>query len=411
MAVSDGSPLAKSESSAVMETNRRLLFVVPDARFFVTHRSDLARAARVAGWEVHVATAAGPWAERIRKESFSWYRIEFGSIQKRPWSVISTIFRLTRLYLRLRPAVVHHVTSKPVLFGTIAARIARVPALANALTGLGDAFSGGRRSDSFWRTGTIWSFRALVRHRCMSVIFQNEDDLELMVERRAIPRANAVVIRGSGVEPDRFRPFENRHPDKVTVSCLSRLVRTKGVEDFAAASRELRRAGLNVRFIIAGERDSDSAHSIPDSTLLEWSRDGLVELIGYVEDPREVYAVSDIVCLPSHGGEGVPKTLIEAASCQLPIVTTDVPGCRDIVGDGVNGFVVPPRSVPELARAIRQLVESEELREAFGREGRRRVLSSFTLTAVIDQTLDIYDALLECAGSTGKQEHSGSTRH
>jgi glycosyltransferase involved in cell wall biosynthesis len=370
----------------------RLVYVVPDARFFVTHRLALALAARARGYDVHVATPDGAAVDAIRAAGLPWHRVRFGALRRKPWSDLLTLIDLLRLYRRLRPELVHHVTFKAVLYGTIAARVNRVRAVVNAMTGLGDVFAAhGGAGDRVWRAITLALFRAFVRHPRMRVIVQNPDDLRELLAARTVREDDTVLIRGSGVDPDAFAPAV-RAPNGVPVVLFAgRIVRTKGIAELVAAARLLRAGGVRARFVVAGDRDRDSGAAIPDATFDSWLPD--VEYAGFLDDVRPLYAASDVVCLPSWGGEGVPKALLEAAACALPIVTTDVPGCRDAVRDGENGLLVPPRDAPALATALRTLIEDPALRARLGRRGREIAIEEFSLQRVIGETLEVYGAL------------------
>jgi glycosyltransferase involved in cell wall biosynthesis len=370
-----------------------LLFVVPDARFFVTHRLPLALAAKARGYRVHVATAAGKDSARIVEAGLEWHPVRFGALRKRPWSDLLTLIDLNLLYRRIKPDIVHHVTFKAVLYGTIAARLHGIRAVVNAMTGLGEVFAADTLSDRFWRALTIFLLRTFVRSRHMRLLVQNADDLRVLVETGAANADQTVLIRGSGVDPDSFIPFSPRADAVRIVSCASRIIETKGIGDFVAAAGRLRAEGLRVRFLLAGDRDTDSGKSIPAATFDAWLRAGDIEYLGMRDDVREVYAQTDVVCLPSWGGEGVPKALIEAAACALPIVTTDVPGCRDIVRQNENGILVPPRDVDSLVAALRTLIENPELCGKMGTRGREIVIAEFSLPIVIKATLAVYETL------------------
>lgn len=372
---------------------RTLLFVVPDARFFVTHRLPLALAAKARGYRVHVATPAGRDAARIVEAGLEWHPARFGALRKKPWSDLLTLIDLNMLYRRIKPDIVHHVTFKAVLYGTIAARLHGIRAVVNAVTGLGEVFAADTASDRFWRALTIFLFRTFVRARHMRLLVQNEDDLRVLVETGAANAEQTVLIRGSGVDPDSFTPFSPRADGVRTVSCASRIIETKGIGDFVAAARRLRAESVHARFLLAGNRDSDSGKSIPTATFDAWLRSGDIEYLGMCDDVREVYARTDIVCLPSWGGEGVPKALIEAAACELPIVTTDVPGCSDIVRQNENGLLVPPRDIDSLVVALRTLIDDPERCRRMGKRGRELVLAEFSLSMVIEATLAVYAEL------------------
>jgi glycosyltransferase involved in cell wall biosynthesis len=174
----------------------------------------------------------------------------------------------------------------------------------------------------------------------------------------------------------------------------ARLLFYKGVAEFVEAARVLRERGTRARFALVGEGDPGNPASVPADQLRQWESEGVVELFGWHDDMGKIFAQSHIVCLPSHGGEGVPRSLLEAAACGKPIVATDVPGCRDIVHDGKNGLLVPPRQVAPLAEALDRLIRDAELRCSMGARGRERALAEFSVDIVADQTLQLYAELL-----------------
>jgi glycosyltransferase involved in cell wall biosynthesis len=313
-------------------------------------------------------------------------------MREKPWSDLQTLIALIALYRRLRPHLVHHVTAKPVLYGTIAARLNRVPAVVNAMMGLGDAFAADTAGDHFWRLATITLFRMFVRHPRMLIIIQNRDDLHALLQARMVAEEKVRLIRGSGVDPDYFIPSARGTPSVPTVLCTARVVVTKGIVELVEAARQLRAEGVRARFVLAGDRDTGSGKTIADASFDPWVRDGVLEYAGLVDDVRVLYAAADIACLPSWR-EGLPKALLEAASCALPIVTTDVPGCREVVLEGESGFLVPVRAAGPLAAALRKLIEDAELRATMGKRGRQLVIEEFSLQRVIEDTLAVYAEL------------------
>jgi glycosyltransferase involved in cell wall biosynthesis len=291
-----------------------------------------------------------------------------------------------------KPDLVHHVTPKPVVYGSIAARLAGIPRVVNAISGLGGVFSAGER--------TGWLHR-LVRtgHRIAHaggrtiVIFQNPDDRAALVSSGAVPMSRTRLIPGSGVDPLQWTPGTSPTSDPiVTVAC--RMLFDKGVGDAVAACDLLRGAGTPVELFLAGGVDDGNPRAIPEATLRAWHQDKRAHWLGKVSDMPSQWQRSRIACLPSYYGEGIPKALIEAASCGLPIVTCDVPGCREIVRHGDNGLLVPPRDPQALAAALARLLNDAELCARMGRRGRERVIAEFSLDRVVRQHMDIYRELL-----------------
>jgi len=402
MRASAGWRFGTGPNSAAMERSTsvptKLLFVVNHAGFFLSHRLPLALAARSAGYEVHVATPRSKHVPQIEATGLTWHE---WAVARSGTSLLAEClsFRdLLRLYRRLRPDVVHHVTTKPVLYGTMAARLCGVPAVVNAVSGMGHAY--GARSPRLLRSLLSAGYRFALRHRRMRVILQNREHLEMFVSSGWIRRDHAVLILGSGVDTDQFQPSRATQSGTVSVVFASRLLYSKGVVEFVEAARELRKHGCPAEFHLIGEPDSDNPLSVPLTVLQAWDSEGAVRYHGRREDMSTVFSETDIATLPTYYSEGVPKVLVEAAASGVPIVATDWPGCREIVEHGVNGLLVPIRDAPALAVALETLVRDGNLRRRMGEAGRAKVVVAFSLDAVITQTLDVYRALAPQTEST-----------
>jgi glycosyltransferase involved in cell wall biosynthesis len=380
-----------------MTRPRRLLIAVNNPGFFLSHRLPVAVAARRAGFDVHVATPDGPAVPAIRDAGLEWHPIHLSRSGTRPLEESRSVHELWQLYRRLRPDVAHHVTPKVVLYGTTAARLARVPGVVNAISGLGHAFAGTGSAISPLRMAASTGYRLLLRHPRMRVIFQNEDHRRLFVAHRWIRDDEAVLIRGSGVDTAVFAPRE-RESARPLVVLAARMLRTKGVGEFVEAARLLHDRGVAARFALVGSPDPGNPATVTEAELREWSGEGVVEHWGFRNDMARVYAEADVACLPSYT-EGMPKSLIEAAACGLPIVATDEPGCRGVVRDGENGLLVPVGAVPELAAALERLIADPALRARLGAAGRALAVSEFDIEHVVAAHLAVYDALTIGRGS------------
>lgn len=369
----------------------RILYVAAEAAFFVTHRLPLALAARERGFDVVVATPSGRLAEVIRQNGLEWHEI----VVRRSTNVVRelrAVPNLYRLYRKVRPDVVHHVAIKAVLYGTFAARLARVPAVVNAVTGLGYA-GDERRARTLLARALRFAFDQLLKHPRMRVIFQNVEDRDVFIARGWIGAEDAVLIRGSGVDTDVFAPALQPPEGPPLVVLASRLLSSKGVAEFVEAARRLKARGTDARFAVVGEPDPDNPETITAARLDEWRGEGAVEVWGRRADMPAVLRQASLFVLPTYYREGVPKALIEAAAAGLPAVTTDTAGCRDIVVDGETGLLVPPRDVPALTDAIDALLGDRPRRETMGRAARARVLAHFSLQHVIEQTMGVYDGI------------------
>jgi glycosyltransferase involved in cell wall biosynthesis len=373
----------------------RLLYVVNIPRFFVSHRLPLALAARRAGYQVHVAASdVDPESIAIiEQHGLPFHRLPLEQHGTRPARELRTLLAILRLLRRLRPDLLHLVTIKPVLYGGLAARLARRRAVLAAMSGLGRAFRDdqGRARDP--GRGLLLAFKAALPRSTTHVLVQNQEDLDILTQLGITAPARSSVIAGSGVDLDRFSP--RQRPDRpdgpVTFLYAGRLMRQKGLGDFVEVARRLTGAA---RFVIAGYAEDGSPDAVPVEQVQRWADEGLVEWLGSRDDMPQVIADSDVVVLPTVYGEGVPKTLIEAAACGRAIVTTDTAGCRDICVDGVNGLLVSPGDVDQLERALRTLIADAGLMRRLGTEGRRIAEERFGLDGVVDRTLALYAMLL-----------------
>lgn len=382
----------------------KLIFVVNDASFFLSHRLPLALAARRAGYEVHVATPPHAAAvAQIRLHGFVFHPLPLVRCGMRPWQELRTLMALLRLYRRVRPDIVHHVTVKPVIYGGIAARLAAVPAVVSAVPGLGYLFIAAGPVAALRRAAAILLYRFALRHPGGRVILQNPDDLAMLLQSKVVKPERITLIRGSGVDLADYRP-EPEAPGLPMVVLAARMLRDKGIEEFVAAAQRLRAEGMAARFVLVGGADPGNPSAIPPRRLQAWADAGLVEWWGHREDMAAVFAQAHIVCLPSYR-EGLPKVLLEAAACGRAVVTTDVPGCREAVTHGDNGLLVPARDVAGLAQALRMLLEDADLRKRMGRRGRARAEAEFGVERVVNATLALYRDLGRAAG-----HHTGAAQ-
>ncbi len=383
-----------TSAAAVSQGGRRLLFVVNHAGFFLSHRLPLALAARNEGYDVHVATPRSKHVPQLQASGLSWHKIRLSRSGLNPIAEWQSLRGLCRLYRDLRPDIVHHVTSKPVLYGTIAARVTGVGAIVNAISGMGHAYAEGGLARRALRALVSLGYRLALRHRRMRVIVQNREHLALFVRQGWIRESQAVLVPGSGVDLRRFVPRTTERAGPVRIVLASRLLYTKGVGEFVEAARLLKTRQVDVECLLVGEPDPDNPASVTDDVLRLWHREGVVEYCGRRHDMPSVFAEADVVCLPTYYGEGIPKVLVEAAACGLPIVTTDWPGCREVVQHGENGLLVPIRNAGALADALETLARDPGLRCAMGRRGRERVQGEYSLDTVVRRTLTVYRELL-----------------
>lgn len=371
---------------------RKLLFLQTEDYTFWSHRLPMARAARDAGFEVVVAVRVSAHRERLEKEGFRVAHLPWRRSSVNPFTELAVLAAVVRLYRTEKPDLVHQVTLKPILYGSLAAALCRVPAAVNALTGLGVVFIAQGPVARAMRALVGGALRAAFAAADSVVIFQNEDDRSLFVRNGWVVAARAVLIRGSGVDTALYAPAPEPAGEPLVV-LPARLLRDKGVEEFVEAARRLKAAGVRARFALAGERDDENPASVSPESLEAWKAEGAVELWGPREDMPAVYAGAHVVCLPSYR-EGLPKALMEAAACGRPVVGTDVPGCREVVRHEETGLLVPARDAAALEAALRRLIEDKGLRERLGAGGRRLATEEFAQERIARETVAVYERLM-----------------
>jgi glycosyltransferase involved in cell wall biosynthesis len=374
----------------------KLIFLVPEDWYFCSHRLPVARAARDAGFAVGVATRVRDHGAAIRAEGFALHPLGW----KRRGDGISghlrALFEIVRLYRRERPDILYHVALKPVLFGGIATRLAfgrHPPPMLAAVMGLGASAS------AAWRRRALgWALRLATAglgagRGAGRIIVQNPEDRAALAGFGCDP-GRIALIRGSGVDTGHFAALPDPAGQPVTVALVGRMLRSKGVLDAVSAIRQLRAEGVAVDLVLAGAPDPDSRDSLSMEELAGLAREPGTEWRGAVADIREVWRRAAIAVLPSSYGEGVPKALLEAASCARPVVASDMPGCREVVVPGETGLLVPPGDVAALAAAVARLAADPDLRRRMGEAGRARAVAEFTEDAVAAQTLALLRAAL-----------------
>ena len=369
-----------------MANHPRLLYLITEDWYFWSHRLDLARAAREAGYNVIVATRVTDHGERIRGEGFQLEPLEMVRRSRNPFREVIAVAELVRLYRRVNPDVVHHVAMKPILYGSLAAWLTRVPSIINAFAGLGYAFMDERNGLLRWCVKS--ALRIVLRLSHSIVLVQNQDDQDRLVGEGVVPASRSRIIAGSGIDVAAYsmQPQTSGIP---VVVLPARMLWDKGVGEFVEAARQLKQKGLHVRFILVGRRDEHNPAAIPEIRLKEWVQEGVVEWWGHREDMPAVYAAAMLVVLPSYR-EGLPKVLLEAAACGKAIVATDVPGCREIVRDRCRGLRVASKAAAALAAAIEELLSDQELREVMGQRSRTRVLAEWSSPRITEQVLGLY---------------------
>ena len=367
---------------------KRLLLLVNDAGFFVSHRLPLALGARDCGFDVHVATAPGAATAIIESHGITHHPLPLSRSGTNPLGELRVFAEIARLIHRLKPDILHLVTVKPVLYGGVAARLLNVPGVVAAISGLGHVFITNNLRTRFLRLFVKAAYRIALRRPRLKVIFQNDSDRDALMEIGAVSREDSVIVRGSGVDLTKYR--YTQEPDGVpVVTFAARLLRQKGVFEFVAAASLLRAQGMRAKYRLVGDADPGNVSSVTAEELQEWRREGVVEVLGYRSDIAELFAASNLIVLPSYR-EGLPKVLVEAAACGRAVVTTDTPGCRDAVEPGKTAVLVKPRDAESLASGISSLLNDPVRRRQMGAAGRVLAEREYAIEDIVKRHLDIY---------------------
>lgn len=373
---------------------KRILYVVNHSEFFFSHRLPFALGARDKGFDVHVATSPSGMEDKYVKYGLKWHVLSLEPGGKNPLRDLGLLLELYNLYKKLRPDLIHHVTIKPVLYGGTAARWAGIGAVVNALSGLGYLFRSGDLTSRILQIPIRFFLKYALNHPNAVFLLQNPDDVDMIRSMKIIKDENIELIRGSGVDIQKFIPSEESNTDPPIVLFASRMIWDKGVGEFVEAAEIVNRHNKKACFVLAGKPDPNNPNSVSEEQLKKWNDSGTVEWWGFCEDMVAVLQQSSIVSLPSYYGEGVPKILIEAAACGKPIIATDMPGCREIVQDGYNGLLVEEKNSEDLAEKTLSLLENEEIRIKMGKRGRESATEHYSLEETKRRTFNLYDKLL-----------------
>ena len=384
----------------------KIIFFANTEWYLFNFRLSLAKALQAQGHEVLLISPPGEYGVRLQALGFRWEPLPMDRKSLNPLQELRLLAYLWRLYRREQPALAHHFTIKCVVYGSAAALLARVPARVNAVAGMGYVFTNGALKARLLRPVVRGLMKLVLNGRGARLILQNTDDMAAFAKAGLARPALTRLVKGSGVDLTRFVPraqpaqaeqvSHQAQPTRVVLA--ARLLWDKGIAEYVEAARQLKAKGLPIHFLLAGAPDPGNPAAIPQATLNDWQAQGLIKLLGQVSDMAALFASADMVVLPSYR-EGLPKSLIEAAACALPLVTTDAPGCREVVTHEVDGLLVPVKDATALANAIERLHRDPALAGRLGQAARARALREFDERIVIRQTLAVYGELVGYLGA------------
>lgn len=377
----------------------KLLFLIAEDRYFWSHRLNLGKAAVKAGYQVALATRSLEHLAQIEAlgiQVFPLHHFTRGGLN--PFRQLLSLKELYSIYKTYKPDIAHHVAMKPIVLGTLIATWLKVPRIINAFGGLGYLFTDSSKQRSLFtrfkkaslRFCVSYLLRFLFSANTVSVVLQNKDDKNTLIQATHLSPSKITLIPGAGIDIDVFK-LSPMPPlaSPIIITCIARLLWDKGIGELVLAAKILKEQSISAQVVLYGMPDSENPASIDKSQLLAWHAANDIIWRGYCTDVVKAYADSHIAVLPSYR-EGLPKSLLEAASCGRPIVTTDVPGCREVVAHGENGYLVPKQNAQALANALITLCNDSALRFRMGLAGRKRVENIFQDALIQQQTLALY---------------------
>lgn len=378
-----------------------MAFVLNSGELFVTHFSDLANHMRMSGADVMVICPSGETTKVIEGSGYRWAEIPITRSKMNPFQELSIVSELSAVYSRHRLDLVHHVTAKAVIYGSLAAR--RKPSLAavNTISGLGYAFAHPKRA-VLLRALLVWMYRLSNRDSSVELIFENNDDRELFLRWGIGATARSSVVPGTGVDCKKFRPRQEQSGTPV-FAFIGRFLRDKGIKEFLEAARVLRGRNVQLRVVVIGRVDAGNPSSLSTSEVANKCKESGVEMWGWCSDIADVLGQVHVVVLPSWR-EGFPRVLQEAAAAGLPAIATDVPGCRCAIEHEVNGLLIPVREPSALADAMTRLAIDRNARISMGVQNRQRALQSYSAPEVWMRIIAAYERALLRANGRREQE-------
>lgn len=371
----------------------KLFIVVNEDRFFLSHRAPIALAAKSKGFEVTVVSKNTGQREEIENPGFKMIELPIDPTGMNLWHEWKTFWFLLRLYHRHRPDIVHHVGLKDMLWGSVAAKLLGINGVVNAVSGLGSLFNGDKPS---LVSKTILSVLRFSNNRNnVKVIFQNSNDKEILLRFKVVKKEQIEFTNGSGIDLNDYSYIPECEAEKITVIFTARMVKEKGVCDLIEAAEKIKPLYKDkVKFLLCG-RLTPNKTGISEQYLREHCDGEYICWLGERNDVKQLLEQSHIMAFPSYYREGVPKSLIEACAIGRPIITCNSVGCKDVVDDGVNGFLIEPQNPDQLAEALKKLIEDPTLRQKMGEASRRKAVNFYNIEDVVKTHLKIYSTLLK----------------
>jgi glycosyltransferase involved in cell wall biosynthesis len=389
-----GRLLMWADPAEVVRKKKKILFLVPDDVTFIIQRLVMAQGAQNAGYDVHVASEDSGASEKIKELGFTFHHLDLNRGGLNPFADFRPFIKLVFFLAKERPDILQCVSIKPVLYGATAGTIVGLKRIVCLINGLGYAFEGNDLKGKAIKKVAMALYRNALALPGIRVVFQNPDDRAYFVDNQLVDANKTLLIRGSGVNMKKFIPSAQPDNSSPIILFVGRLLWNKGIKELVEASRILKNEKLEFTLKIVGAPDERNPEAVPEAYLKSLHHEGIIDWVGRQTDMPKFYREADIVCLPTQYKEGLPLTLLEAAAIGRTLVATDVPGCREVVRTNVNGFLVQPNEVNELANVLRILIVDSDLRRKFGEASTKIVKEEFAAEIIQAQLVAVYGSLL-----------------
>lgn len=378
-------------------SNKKILINLTEDWFFKSHFLSRAIDAKKSGYDVFVTCNESNDRKFIEQRGIKFISSSLNRRSLNPFYELFVLIKYFFIFRKINPDIVHNVGPKPIIYGSIAARINNIKSVINAPIGMGFVFSSESIKAKFLKLILLFLLKLTLNthngnDKKNRVIFENSDDMNFFLKRKIVKYNDSILIRGAGVEIDKELIKNKKKNDIPTVALVARMLEDKGIYEFVEAAKILKNKKIKVRFLLIGDVDKKNPTSLKQSTLKSWNDQQIIEWLGWVKDVKKILLGIDVLCLPSYR-EGLPKSLLEGASLALPLITTNTVGCREVVKDGVNGYLVPIKDSLGLSLAIEKLIKDKDLRLKMGEKSLKIAISQFSSEIINSQTIKIYNEL------------------
>lgn len=374
---------------------KKVLFFANTEWYLFNFRLALAQYLQERGFEVVMVSPPGSYGKKLEAAGFRWIPVPMERSSLNPLREIWLLWKLYCIYKSEKPDIAHHFTIKCVIYGGLVARLVGIKGIIGAVAGMGYVFASSTRLALLLRPLVRMLLQMAQGGKNCRLILQNPDDREAFISASIIDPASVRLILSSGVNTSRFSPPVNKQPSDKPKKVLlaARLLWNKGLAEYIESARQLKDAGYNAEFLLAGEPDLGNPNSVRQEQIEDWQQAGYIKPLGHIDDMATLLKSIDVMVLPSFYREGIPRSLTEAAASGLPIVTTDTPGCREVVDSGINGFLIPVKDSSALMNAIGRLLSDTDLALRMGIASRKKALSEFDERLVLEKTAAVYSEI------------------